>query len=52
MTKIVDNTDVLRKGGPGGPSAIADSPFLFEPPFLTSLRLKFCSSFSKFLLGL
>ena len=31
---------------------MADSPVLFDPPFLTSLLLKFWSSFIKFSLGL
>ena len=42
------NTYVVRKGGQGGPSTIADPYFMFDPPFLTSLVLKFCSYFSIF----
>ena len=30
---------MLRKGGQGGPNALADSPFLFDPLFLISLLL-------------
>ena len=43
---------MLRKGGQGRPSGIADPSFIFDPPFLTFVFLKFCSFFSKFWLGL